>query len=91
MVMEFRYRKEFEKNMKKLHPKIKEKVKERLTIFSTDPFHPLLRNHALHGIYNGLRSIDVTGNIRIIFRQVNAQTYEIIELLDIGTHSELYE
>jgi mRNA-degrading endonuclease YafQ of YafQ-DinJ toxin-antitoxin module len=38
-----------------------------------------------------LRSINVTWDYRIIFRKLSDNTYEIVELIKVWTHSELYK
>lgn len=61
-------------------------MKERLSMFITNPRHPLLHDHALKGNRSGHRSFSVTGDIRIIYRVID----DAIELLDIGTHNQVY-
>jgi addiction module RelE/StbE family toxin len=51
-----------------------------------NPYHPTLKNHQLHGDYLGYKSVNITGDVRAIFKQ----TDDSILLVDIGTHSELY-
>ena len=50
-----------------------------------------LNNHALKGDFLWLRSINLTGDYRIIFREMNNGDIEIVELIDVNTHSELYK
>lgn len=50
----------------------------------------ILKNHKLHGKYDECRLIDVTGDYRIIFRELSNDMYELIELIKIWTHSQLY-
>jgi len=78
----------FKKNLKKLNHAIQDKVEFRLGLFVGDEFDEILNNHALHGRYDGYRSINITGNIRLIYRKVDSQNYI---LYDIGTHPQLYE
>lgn len=60
-------------------------------MFIKDKYDPRLNNHPLKWDFFGLRSINLTGDYRIIFRE-NQQWYiEIIELIDVNTHSELYK
>ena len=80
------YHKDFKKNYKKLSPKLREKLEERLRLFSEDEFNPILNNHALNGKYLGYRSINVTGDIRAIFRR---ESEEVI-FVAIAGHSNLY-
>ncbi len=81
------FHKNFEKRYKKLPNKIKIKIKENNMLFLDDPFSPILNNHSLSGTYNGYRSINVTGNIRIIYKFLEKG---IALFLEIGTHSKLY-
>lgn len=80
------YHKHFKKQYGKLPLKMRERFKERLRIFNSDPFAIELNNHTLHGKYVGCRSINVTGDLRAV--------YEVrkdgVRFLNIGTHSELY-
>lgn len=80
------YHKNFIKELKKMAPGIKRKFKERIRIFSGDEFDPVLNNHALRGRFQGYRSINVTGDLRAIFkRTTNAAIF-----VTIGSHSSLY-
>lgn len=45
------------------------KADERILLFAKNPFHEILRNHSLSGEYNGCRSINITGDYRIIFEE----------------------
>ncbi len=67
--------------------KLVTKTKNRIQMFIDNQRHPLLRNHALKGTQEGLRAFSVTGDIRVIYRTVDENT---IELLDIGTHNQVY-
>jgi len=77
----------FEKKFVKLHPKLKERVRERRDLFSQNPFHPLLNNHPLGGNRREQRSINVTGDWRLIYEPINPDT---VVFLDIDTHANLY-
>jgi mRNA-degrading endonuclease YafQ of YafQ-DinJ toxin-antitoxin module len=59
-------------------------------LFASEPFHPLLNNHPLTSDRTGQRTINVTGDWRIIFKELSDGKYELVELVDIGTHSQLY-
>jgi len=47
-----------------------------------------LRNHALKGSKLGIRSIDAAFDLRILF--IEEADYTLVLLLDLGTHSKLY-
>jgi addiction module RelE/StbE family toxin len=79
-----RYTKEF----RLLSKRKQRKANERLEIFKINPFDRILNNHQLHGEYEGCRSINVTGSLRIIYKDIGDSNYI---LMDIGTHSQLYE
>lgn len=85
--MQFEYSSAFRKRFRKLPVKIQAHVGKRLALLLHDEYHPLLRNHALHGEYVAYRSVNVGGDIRILYRKVDEDTYF---LLAVGTHSELY-
>ncbi len=80
------YHPKFKKKYKKLDLKIREKVNTAIKIFDNNSFDSRLRNHLLHGKYDGCRSIDVTGDIRIIYKQESNNSI----FMEVGTHSELY-
>lgn len=85
--MKVHFRKRFKKSYNRCTPKVREQFKKRLKLFLEDPFHPLLENHALHGEWQPLRSINITGDYRALYQQIE----ETIEFVLIDTHSNLYE
>jgi addiction module RelE/StbE family toxin len=85
--MQVFFHKRFKKQYKKLSQDEKEKFKMRRDLFLKDPFHPVLRNHVLSGKYNGFRSVDITGDLRAVYDEVDTGTAHFIY---IGTHSQLY-
>lgn len=78
----------FDKKLKKFPKKIQEQVIERLDMFLLDEFNPILNNHKLHGELKDYRSINVSGDIRIVYRRIDDNA---CYLLFIGSHSELYK
>ena len=82
------FQKSFEKQYIKLSKRIREKVKERNTLFEKDPYDPVLNNHALSGKYKGYRSINITGDIRSVYKLIGSNTALFVA---IGKHSQLYE
>ena len=81
------YHKSFKKSLKKQSKNIQEKFFEKLEIFMENQFHHSLNNHALKGEFLGFRSFDVTGDVRVHYKET---VYGII-LINIGTHSQLYK
>ena len=86
--MKFIYSSVFKKQYRKLPKKIQEHLEMRVVILANTEFHPLLNNHKLHGEYSDYRSINISGNIRLVYKKINKET---VYLMAIGTHSELYE
>jgi addiction module RelE/StbE family toxin len=79
--------KKFTKTIKKLDPKIKQYVFEKLRLFNDNPYHPLLNRHKLHGEYQGYESINITGDYRAVFYLEDDKCV----FCAMGTHSELYD
>jgi len=80
--------KNFKKRYKKLRSSEKQRFKVRRNIFLTNPWHPLLNNHALSGKYTGCRSINVGGDLRVVYTQIGSN---ISYFIAIDTHSNLYK
>ena len=79
--------KTFDKQYSKLNSKTKTIYKSRITIFKDNPFDFRLHNHALKGKYLGYRSIDITGDTRVLY---TVKGNVVIVFGFIGTHSQLY-
>lgn len=76
----------FKKQFKKLPPYVLPKFEERLVLLIQNPNNPILNNHKLSGKYAKSRSINITGDYRLVFTNIDESLY----LDAIGTHSELY-
>jgi mRNA interferase YafQ len=73
-------------------PALQEKIFQTLELLETDPFQPSLRTHKLSGQLQGLWACWVEYDCRIIFaftRHPNTGE-EIIALIDLGSHDEVY-
>lgn len=79
----------FDKGLKKSPLNIKIAFRKRLVLFSKDKFNSSLNNHPLVGKFKGYRSINITGDWRAIFREL--EYGEVIYFDTIGTHSQLYK
>ncbi len=77
----------FDKQFSKLRTSEKKKAKERLQLFSENPLNPILENHPLKGKYTDYRSINITGDIRAIYKLLNENECVFV---DVDTHSNLY-
>lgn len=85
--MKIGYHRNFEKRYQKLDKKKQALVRERIALFADDEFHPLLNNHALRGKYQGYRSINIGGDLRVIYREINPNSAYFVT---IGAHDRLY-
>ncbi|TSC61637.1 MAG: Uncharacterized protein G01um101448_624 [Parcubacteria group bacterium Gr01-1014_48] len=85
--MELRYSSAFKKQYKKLPKRTREQFKKRLTLFLKDDREVRLHIHKLAGVYDGLWSMNVTGEIRAVFDQ---GVPDVVLFVAIGSHSELY-
>ncbi len=84
--MEIVFHKNFKKKLKKLSPKIQDQFCDRLETFIEDKNHKTLNNHSVDKIFTDCRSINVTGDYRAIFKEDG----DVVNFVNIGTHSELY-
>ncbi len=85
--MEVLFSRSFKKEYKKLPGRLRNRVDERIVLFSVNPFDTSLRNHELEGKLKGYRSIDITGDLRAHYYTLKKDTALFVKL---GTHSELY-
>jgi len=85
--MKILFHRNFNRSYKKLPSRAKERFKERLLLFANNPFDPLLNNHNLHGKWQDYRSINISGEVRAIYKNINKTEVEFV-LLD--THGNLY-
>lgn len=88
--MRIKKTKRFIKSFHKMPEYIKDKFDKRVKSFENNPFTKELNNHALNWDYKGLRSINITGDYRAIFKEYPNWSYEFVDFIDIGTHSQLY-
>lgn len=67
--------------------KLVKKVDERIKIFQSNPKSPILKTHSLTGEKQGYSSFSITGDIRIIYIQLNE---DMVIFHDIGSHNQVY-
>lgn len=84
--MNIYFHKNFLKDYKKLNNPQQNKFKERKNLFLRDEYNPILNNHSLTGKYKGYRSLNVTGDLRAIFKQ----SKDMVIFIAINSHSNLY-
>lgn len=81
----------FKKQYKKVNSSIRNSFQVKLTLFLQDKNNSQLRNHALKGKYMGLRSINVTGDWRALYKEENEKGETIVIFILLGTHGQLYK
>ena len=87
--MKIEYHRHFKKQYKKLPEYLKLKTEQVVQRFIEDPFATSLNNHVLTGRMKDLRSISVTGDLRIVFREFDG--YTVVLFLEIGGHGKVYK
>ena len=85
--MTISYSRNFKKMFKKKDTWVQNKFNDQLLLFTKNINHPLLNNHPLSGEWSGCRSINITGDFRAVYEELNNNHFEFVA---IGTHSELY-
>lgn len=81
--MEIQVSERFKKNYRRLPQKIKERARQKETIFRANPFDPNLKAHKLFGKGQGVWAFWINDSYRIKF--VFLPNREVL-FLDIGTH-----
>lgn len=86
--MIIQFHRDFKKEYKKQGKKIKTAFDNRLVRFIADEFDPALNNHPLRGKFEGYRSINISGDIRALYKRRDPET---VVLTIIVSHSKLYK
>lgn len=68
-------------------PSLSTKTKNRIRLFQTNVKNPILNNHQLKGSKQGDHAFSITGDVRIVYRKLSAES---VLFLDIGTHNQVY-
>lgn len=79
--------KSFDKQYARLPTTDKNRFRQRLELFQTNPYDKVLRNHGLKGKYLGYRSINIKGDLRALYY---IEDNIIYIFAFIGSHSQLY-
>ena len=77
----------FQRQYKKLSKALRDKMWERLALLIADERNPMLKDHKLGPPFEEYRSINITGDYRLVYRKIDTETYY---LRAIGTHHQLY-
>lgn len=86
--MQYLSSRKFDKKFSKFPEKIKNQCIDKIKIFIQNPYHPALNNHALHGKYLGYRSINISGDLRAVYKM---QAENVALFIDIDSHANLYK
>lgn len=80
------------KRLVKKNPRLQTDILAALNLLANNPFTPSLKSHKLTGKLDGLWSCSVTYNCRIAyaFKKDEITGDDLIILVDIGTHDEVY-
>lgn len=76
----------------KRKPSLRSEVERTLNLLGEDVFEPSLETHKLKGNLAGRWACTVERDLRIVFRfvQIEGEQEDVIQLLRIGTHDEVY-
>ncbi len=85
--IKFEYTKSFVKQFSKLSPNLRQQFKNRQVLWLENPSSPILHTHPLKGRYLGYYSINITGDVRALYK---LQGQSIVVFGFIGSHSQLY-
>ena len=77
----------FKRQWQKLPRGLQEKTEGRITLLMSDEFNERLNNHKLNPPYESYRSINITGDYRLVYKRIEKNTYY---LRAVGTHHQLY-
>jgi mRNA interferase YafQ len=91
LILTPKFKRAFRKFVKR-NADLQQRIEDTLQQVETDVFAPTLGTHKLTGKLDGLQSCSCGYDCRIVFSiEQNAELNgEIIVLLDIGTHDEVY-
>ena len=77
----------FERQYKKLPQALQDKMWDRLSLLVADNLNPILNDHKLGYPFESFRSINITGDYRLVYKRIGQDTYY---LRAVGTHNQLY-
>jgi len=85
--MRFVQHRTFERQYKKLSDVLRDKIWERLALLLKEESNPLLSDHKLNPPWDGYRSINISGDYRLIYRELDEGVFY---LRAVGTHHQLF-
>ena len=72
------------------HPELRPRILSVLRQLVADPFAAPLDTHKLKGTLSGLWACSVAYDCRIVFDFLESEEGEVLLLIDLGTHDEVY-
>lgn len=85
--MKVTFHRYFNKEYWKLSKDLRYGVDERITLFIENPRNPILNLHPLKGKYKNHQSINISGDIRAIYKMISN---DMAVFVAIGPHNKLY-
>jgi len=82
--MKLYFHSQVRKQYQKLPIKVRGKFDEKIANFMRDEYDPVLNNHLLKGKYQGYRSINITGDIRAVYKKISRDKAAFVT---VGKHS----
>ena len=89
--MEIRYHARFLKHYRQRilrSASLRQKLEEKVELFSDDPNNEVLQDHPLKGRQLGLRAFSITGDMRVVYRWLRR---DLVQFLDVGSHNQVYK
>jgi len=83
------FRRAFRREVRR-HPELRPKILSVVRQLVADPFAAPLDTHKLKGTLSGLWACSVAYDCRIVFDFVESEEGEVLLLIDLGTHEEVY-
>ena len=74
----------------KRHPQTLRDLQATLVALEDDAFRPALQTHKLGGKWAGCYACSAGYDLRIIFELLGLNCAEVINLIELGTHDQLY-
>ncbi len=91
LVWDASFRRAFKQRTRR-QPLLQERILDVLAVLAENPFEPALKTHKLHGQLEGLWASWVEYDCRIVFtfEPDPAGGDDLVVLVDIGSHDEVY-
>ena len=67
--------------------KLRSRFSDRLKLWEQDRKNPVLKDHQLSGIKAEFRSFWINGDVRVVYKPVENDTFEFY---DVGRHNQVY-